>query len=388
RHSEAAHWLGEALAVPGGEPSAERAGAEAVHLLSRIEPGPAPGAAPEATDRARMRELAERLLTDPAPPSPFNVFGPVLLAYLDDETAALAVFGRLAGEADVWTAGLAHLFRAQLHENAGDLDAVRADVVAALACFRQAGDRWGQAATLPMRAQLRQYDGDLDGALADLTDAEALSAEFGSLTLGDQIDRDLRWADLHLRRGDTSRASRAIAAARHRASRTATPALRYLVEVRAAALCLLTDDVTPAAALLDDGGVSSPIGHVRALAATVRSALCLARDDPAGADEALGEAYTAAVQTGDRPMLAVVTVQVAALATARGHHTAAAVLLGAASRLRGAHDRTDPQVHRLTGEGQAALGVAAFDGAYGKGWELTVEAAVSEADPARGPDAG
>jgi predicted ATPase/DNA-binding SARP family transcriptional activator len=386
RNTEAAHWLGEALAVPGGEPNAERAAAEAIHLLSRAETGPQPS--PEqSADRTRMRELADRLLTHPQPPSPFHVFGPVLLAYLEDETTALAVFDRLAGEADVWTAGLAHLFRAQLHENTGDLDAVRADVTAALQRFRQAGDRWGQAATLPMRARLRQYDGDLDGALADLSDAAALSAEFGSLTLADQVDRDLRWADLHLRRGDTPAASATIAATRQRASRAAGPHLRCLAEISEAALLLLTGEVGRAATLLDDadhtlrGGDSAPSGHLRALAARVRCALCLARDDLAGADEALREAYTAAVETRDRPILAMVAVQQAALAAAGGHHSEAAVLLGAASRLRGAHDRTDPHVRRLTVDGQAALGVAAFAGAYGNGWGLTVEAAADQVGP-------
>jgi predicted ATPase/DNA-binding SARP family transcriptional activator len=391
RNPEAAKWLGEALAVPGGEPSAERASAEAVNLLSRVESGPGTSPAQAAADRTRMRELADRLLAHPELPSPFGVFGPVLLAYLEDETAALAIFGRLAGEADVWAAGLAHLFRAQLHESAGELDAVRADVTAALERFRQAGDRWGQAATLPMRAQLRQYDGDLDGALADLSDAAALSAEFGSLTLADRVDRDLRWADLHLRRGDTPEASRMIAAARRRAARAATPQLRCLVEICDAALWLLTGDVARAAALLEDarrtllGGIESPSGHLRALAASVRSALCLARDDLTGANEALREAYSAAVETRDRPMLAVVAVQEAALAAASEEHTAAAVLLGAASRLRGTHDRTDPHVRRLTARGQAALGVEEFAGAYGKGWELTVQAAVNQADPVRGP---
>ena len=42
----------------------------------------------------------------------------------------------------------------------------------------------------------------------------------------------------------------------------------------------------------------------------------------------------------------------------------------AASRLRGAHDRTDPQVRDLTRRGRAALGGDAFDAAYGRGWAL------------------
>ncbi len=73
----------------------------------------------------------------------------------------------------------------------------------------------------------------------------------------------------------------------------------------------------------------------------------------------------------------------AALAEAYGRHHEAAVLLGAASRLRGAHDHTDRQVRDLTRRGRAALGEDAFAAAYGKGWELDAKTAVTEVDPAR-----
>ena len=63
--------------------------------------------------------------------------------------------------------------------------------------------------------------------------------------------------------------------------------------------------------------------------------------------------------------------------------TGPAVLLGAASRVRGAHDRTDRQVRDLTRRGRTALGEEAFAAAYGKGWELDRKTAVSETGPAR-----
>ena len=56
-----------------------------------------------------------------------------------------------------------------------------------------------------------------------------------------------------------------------------------------------------------------------------------------------------------------------------------------ASRLRGAHDRTDRQVRDLTRRGRTALGEEAFAAAYGKGWELDRKTAVSETGPARLP---
>ena len=128
------------------------------------------------------------------------------LYFLQEKAASLAVIQRLIDGPDVWLSGLARLFRAQFAENDGDLDQVRVDLAAALDCFGRVGDRWGLATALPMRALLRQYDGDLDGALADLREARALAREFGSLSLSDEIFIDLRWVDLHMRRGDDAQA--------------------------------------------------------------------------------------------------------------------------------------------------------------------------------------
>ncbi|BBH69988.1 hypothetical protein ACTI_66730 [Actinoplanes sp. OR16] len=196
------------------------------------------------------------------------------------------------------------------------------------------------------------------------------------------MDRDLRWVDLHLRLGDIDAAIRTIGAARERALHAANPQIRYLVDVREAAVRVRMGDLDGAATLLDDAGRAWHNDHGRALAGSVRAGLCVARGDLAGADEALREAYAAALDTRDRPMLAVVAVQSAWLAAAQQDHHAAAVLLGAASRLRGTRDRTDPQVRELTGRGHAALGAEGFASAYAKGWELTIQAAVRETDPA------
>jgi hypothetical protein len=75
-------------------------------------------------------------------------------------------------------------------------------------------------------------------------------------------------------------------------------------------------------------------------------------------------------------------VNVAALAETRGRQHESAVLLGAAARLRGAHDHTDPQVRELTSRGQAVLGGEEFAAAYAKGWELDGKTAATAADPA------
>lgn len=393
RHTDAAYWLGEALAVPGGGSTPgredERDVAQAIRLFNRVDTRPGMTAEEAADDRARLRELAGRLLADPAPAGPYGALTALQLASLQEEKTALAVFERSAGGADVWLSGLAHMLRAEYAENTGRIDRMRADVDAALARFRQAGDRWGRATTLPMRAQLSQYDGDLDGALDDLREAWSLEGEFGSLSLGDEVFRDLRRVDLHLRRGDTGLATALIDSTRERALRVASEEMLVLVDALEAGFRVRLGELDRARELLDTAErglrdeAAFPGDHVRTMLGSVRASLRLALGDPAGAASALATAYAAALATGDRPILSVVAVHTAALAQAYGRHRESAVLLGAASRLRGAHDPTDQQVRRLSRRGRAALGEEAFAAAYGTGWELDARTATAEADPAR-----
>ncbi|WP_431914415.1 BTAD domain-containing putative transcriptional regulator [Nonomuraea jabiensis] len=385
RQADAAYWLGEALAVPGGEPTPARDCAHAIYLIDRVEFRPGMTAEEAADDQARMRELAERLLAYPELPGPYGV----LTALLQEERTRLAIIEQLADGDDVWLSGLAHMFRARFAENAGELDTVRTEVEAALARFRQAGDRWGQAGALPMRAQLRQYDDDLDGALADLHEARTLAGEFGSLSLRDEVYRDLRWIDLHLRRGDTDLAIAMIDSVRERARRAASDEMLILVDAREAGFWVRHGDLDRARQLLDDaerglhGDTTFPSDHVRTLVGNVRASLCLELGDLAGAERMLARAYAAALEARDLPILSLVAVNAAVLAEAHGRHDESAVLLGAASRLRGTHDRTDQQVRELTRRGRAVLGEEAFAAAYAKGWELDGKTAVIEVDPAR-----
>ncbi|MFS8201937.1 AfsR/SARP family transcriptional regulator [Streptomyces sp. CWNU-52B] len=400
RHHDAAHWLGEALAVPGGGATPDRDCARVIHLLNRV--GTRPGATAEETaaDRAEIRALAERLLVYPELPGPYGALTALPLTFLEGETTLPALVGRLAaGGDDVWPSdgdgrwlsGHARMFRAEFAENAGRLDEARVDVEAALACFRQVGDRWGQANALPVRAQARGYDGDLDGALADLREARSAAAEFGSLSLGDEVFGRLRWVDLYLRRGDIDLAVATVGSARERALRANAPPMLFLVDAWEAVVRLRLGDLDRAGELLDEAerglrdDAPFPGDHARTLAGSTRAALCLERGDLAGARDALTTAYTAALASRDLPSMSTVAVTVAALAEAHGRQHEAAVLLGAAARLRGTHDRTDRQVRDLTRRGRAALGEEAFDVAYGTGWELDGRTAALEADPSRLP---
>ncbi|GAA2558211.1 BTAD domain-containing putative transcriptional regulator [Winogradskya consettensis] len=382
RSGDAAYWLGEALAVPGGGPSPERDCAHAIRLLKSTETYPGtPVGEPLAA-------VAGRLLAYPDLPGLYGVLAAFTLAFLSAETAApLALLDRAAGGDDGWLAGLAHMFRAELAENAGQLATMHADVDAALARFGQAGDRWGQATVLPLRAQLRQYDDDLDGALADLSAARSLAGEFGTPSLNDEVFRDLRWIDLHLRRGDHAPAVALLDAVRDRVRSAGSADMQALIAARAAGIRLRLGDLARARELLDDAerGLHDDTflsGHVQALAGSVRVLLCQALGDPDGAEKALVAAYTAAEETRDLPIQSLVAVSAAALADGHGRHHDAAVLLGTAARLRGAHDRNDPQIRELTRRARAALGEIAFATAYGSGFSTEPSAAARRPRPA------
>jgi hypothetical protein len=59
------------------------------------------------------------------------------------------------------------------------------------------------------------------------------------------------------------------------------------------------------------------------------------------------------------------------------------MLLGAAARLRGAEDPTEPRIAQLTRDGRAVLGDEAFGAAYAAGWSLDQQTARARVDPAR-----
>ena len=83
------------------------------------------------------------------------------------------------------------------------------------------------------------------------------------------------------------------------------------------------------------------------------------------------------------PILSLVAVTAAGLADLHGRYRDAARMLGAASRLRGTHDMTEPMVHELVERGRRVLGENDFADAYDMGWKLDGKTARTQVDPAR-----
>jgi hypothetical protein len=180
-----------------------------------------------------------------------------------------------------------------------------------------------------------------------------------------------------------------IAATRERAQRSASPETTILLDALEAGLWLRIGDLNRARELVESaeaGLAARPpfgAGHEHALIAVARGALHLEAGDGPSAEEALTHAYAAAVDSKDMPILATVVVTVAGVAALYGRYRDMAALLGAAARLRGAHDRTDPQIRALTARGHTELGDDAFTTEYEKGWQLAAPAALIAANPSR-----
>ncbi|XEM67006.1 BTAD domain-containing putative transcriptional regulator [Amycolatopsis sp. cg5] len=387
RKQDAAYWLGEAVTA-STTPGVERDVAEWLLLTTAATQSALVNDWLNERDD-NLRALIGRLLAYPELPGFGGALTTLRLAFVRETEAWLTIIQRVIDGPDVWLAGLARMFRAHFAENGGNHAQAHEDATAALDCFARAGDRWGQATALPLRALLRQSDGDLDGALADLTETTRLAREFWSLSLSDELFISLRWIDLYVRLDETARAADLITATRERAQHPAPPEISMMLDLREANLSLRAGELGRARELLDaaEARLSEQLtfddDHGRALIGAARTLLRVASGDGTGASEAAGVAYAAAVASLDMPVVAAVAVSVAGLAALHDRYADTAVILGAAARLRGAHDRTEPWVRDLTRRGQAALGEENFAAAYGKGWRLDSAAAMSEVDPAR-----
>ncbi len=395
RHADAWYWLTEALKTPGDTDPVAVDCAEAVLMLNRT--GTEPGLMTETAGEraARLAGLSARLARHDDLPGPAGAIAAVTLYFAGRDEDAGRRVDRLIDGPDRWLAALANLFKAQIAENDGDRELLVRHVGAALDGFRAIGDCWGQATVLPLRALIRQFDGDLDGALRDLRAARALAREFGSLDIADEIFIDMRWADLHMRRGETVEARGALESARTRAERFGSREMSLLVDALEAGLLIWLGEPDRAQELIDRAAAGLGVGadvhgmpvmggdHGAAIVGSVRATLAVHRDDPESAEKALAVAYPAALETRDMPILAMVAVTAAGLAVLRGRHRDAARLIGAAARLRGAHDHTDVNVSRIAERSRSVLGEQGFGEAYAAGWSLDTAAAQSLVDPAR-----
>ena len=370
-HVEAARRLRQALRVPRGAPVPAEAEAAALGgyvfnvVLSGVDVRDDPLVSAARPDAAHP--LAA--LTEPAA---------ALLA--GDPAGGVAAVDRRLPEPDPWARAALYLVRAMLNGNRGEPAEFRADLAAAEAGFREAGERAGLALALVFAAETRTVTGEFDAAVAALEESIGLLDELGQ-GAGAGMQR-VMLATARARAGDVRRARDELTAMI--APGAATPA-RFLVPVRLALgdLARQSGDVAVArahyAAAEDElARVPSFLQH-RSLLETAYGQLGITRDDPEAARRHLRRAFTLAVDAPDMPVAAVAGFALARLRAA-ADPDAAAQVLGAASVLRGAPDAFNPDVALVTRALRRTLGERAFHAAYDRAGRLDIQGALALLD--------
>ena len=386
-HADIATWIGDALAVPGGSDEQLRLIATAIAAMHTATSDTASDEDVEA-GKFYLRDLAHRLVALDPDRSRFVAILRAAVAYFSGERDLTERFiCETVESGDPWSRAGLRMLRAAIAENDGDVEGMRTNTALALAEFRQIGERWGLANGLRLQAQLQILDGRLDEAHETYKEALALADEIKSrddecLLLG-------RLADIEIRRGDLDRAREYMERAKRAADESGalwesvyTMAMLGAIEQRAGnrdeARRLQRDAMSRAAAM---PAGHPALGHLRAILLAVGARIGFEDGDVTEANRLAAESFAAAVGTRDMPVIASVGVTLADIATQSGDAAGAAMMLGAAARVRGADDATAGEVTDLTDRLRAELGDDRFAELYAQGKALDRTAAIERLDP-------
>jgi len=387
---EAAARMRVALRSVAASRRPERAYAEASLMVSELFSwDDQDGLGGWATARQRLGALAEQLVDVPPPFPGLAVLRAMVGAFAFRVDLVDHFVAEAESSTDPWVRAAVQITLASAAENAGDVAGMRRAATAAYAGFEPLGDRWGLSSSLLVIGRVATLDGNLDTAMAAYEEAARHVATLGSAE--DDLYLRIRLADLLNRQGHTDRARAAIIDLVRDAHDDQVAGERELIaDAVLTALDLQVGDTVSAlagAARLrahaDRRTGTGPLaGHVVSICLGTAATVAAVLGDAGQAGEDLAVAYPAALGTHDMPILADVGVAVAALALARSAPVEAARALGAAARVRGAEDPTNPAVARLASLLRERLGEA-FPAAYDAGWTLDPGAAADRLDPAR-----
>jgi predicted ATPase/DNA-binding SARP family transcriptional activator len=385
-NADAAEWLGRVVAATEGSGHPGRDWARAAQAITIMFTGGENSADPTVL-RADLSALARGLrAAGPPQVSSLAILVP-MLAYLgEDPETADAAMAEMLQSPDGWLRSAARISRSWFAENEGDIESMRADIDAALVDVELIGDRWGLSSVLSARGLLRAQDGDIDGAIADHERAWQLATELGSSD--DVLLIRFRMAGLYARAGDIDRARRIIEGVQVEFSGHTQGVERGLIaeglllgiEMQGGNLELasaMAADLRVRLAAHLPGRVQS---HAAAIVGATTAIVAVQAGDLAQATADLARAFPLAVLTGDMPVVGMVGVSVGWLAAAMGRCADAAEILGAAARLRGSADATDPSIAEVTSRLRAALGDE-FDELFAAGRAVDKAAAIARIDP-------
>lgn len=388
-HAEALTWINFALDVPGESDPAVRVVAESLQVMTASNLPTVVPADEIAASLDKLADLAQRL--DEVDESRYplivlmRIFVSAFALNLDDADERIAA---AIASPDPWVAASAHAFKAAMAENNGQVETMRVEAERAVEELRALGERWGLANSLQVLAMCKTMDGDLEGAIELFGEALGLVTEMGARE--DQAMLRVRLADLWMRRGNIEAARIHVLAAQQISEQSGSVMESIFAGSVLAECARFAGELAEARRLVDEAmhrleqiPQAHPIhGHGRALMLAVVVKQDVADRRLELARERLLEAYRVGLGTRDMPIVAVVGLAVADLATATGHSVDAAQMMGAAARLRGADDPTQLDIRRLAAALRAALGDEGYEAAYAQGRSLDHDAALARLDPA------
>jgi predicted ATPase/DNA-binding SARP family transcriptional activator len=391
RNTDVASWLTFALQAAGTADPVTRLAAEALCTVSSF--GADMNREPEEVEAAlvALRALGRRLDAVEVPDdSLLIVLRPVIAMFADDYDRLAELVEAGLTSSDPWIAASVRMFRAAAAENDGDVARMRTDAEIALRQFRAIGERWGIASSLGMLGQLKTMESDLDGAIADLEEALRLTEQLGGHD--DALMLNMRLADLCMRTGDVEGARRSIEQMESIADLSTTSFHAILVHIVLGEIALNEGERAEARRLsglalerLGQLPAVHPVqGHLAALGWALAAKLSIIDGDLHTARRQVVDAHRYAIGTKDMPVVANVGVAYSMLLAATGGAAAAARVLGAAARLRGSSDPTQPAIAALTSQLQADLGLDAFELAFNAGRDLELAAARELLEPGTG----
>ncbi|GAA4675928.1 BTAD domain-containing putative transcriptional regulator [Phytohabitans rumicis] len=364
RRAEGAELAEEAMALPGDVPRALLAGAASVAALNVVA-----GLFQLERGQELLRRAAELAVGRESRHPVLAIIGPVsdLFQSPPNIDAALSGLASCFTHPSGWVRGVARMSYGHAEANAGRAGLVSAENFgAALAEFREVGDRWGISTTLSGLAELTARRGDHDQSAAHFEEALANLLPLGAAE--DVPELQSRYAYELWMVGDRERAVAVLDEARRTAERVGTDegrasvayhhgeVLRAMGELREARAELAVADKvistfnsSPQWAAL----IYTAIGHID-----------MAEGDLAAARARLDRALDLAVSSRDAPAIGQVVVGWADLALHGGQTAAAARLLGVASALRGGPDHTRRDADRIEAAARERLGDERFAEAF------------------------
>jgi predicted ATPase/DNA-binding SARP family transcriptional activator len=382
RSSDVATWTGLALEASGDADPLSRLGAEALRTISMVTSEADLAHAEIEANLLALRDLARRLEEIAVPDdSMLLLVRPVIAMFADEHEQVDRLIDAGLASTDPWIAASVRMFRAAMAENTGDVSRMRIDAEISLGEFRKIGERWGMASSLGVLAQLKTMDSDLVGAIADLEEALALTEQLAGHD--DALMLNMRLADLRMRTGDVAGAREAIEQMESIAGAAPSGHQAVFVLVVMAELARNEGDTARSRILSAEAvtrlaqlpAVHPAKGHSAAVVLAFASKISLDDRDRETAAQQLTEAYRYGCATKDSPIQAIVGVAWALYLAKTGRFADSAKALGAAARLRGSNDPTQPAIASLTTTLRAELGDAAFDAAYESGHDREVAAA-------------